>query len=543
MRGGLGLGVVVALAAAACTSAQPAPPSSEPAARAEKQDLRVAVGGDPFLGGTPPAPDLGLAGDALNPGIFETLTTVTPSFGLRAGLAVRWEAESATRWRFELRPGVRFHDGTPMTAAAVVETLRAVVAGFESSESGNVPRRQWLPRGLAPESATADGEHVVRVELTEANLRLAEQLANPSMAVMAPGTRAGDGTRPDQTPTGTGPFRFDSYVPDTELRVSANDDYWEGPPQLTSITFRFGPEEDASRLLATGEVDLVGQIPSSVLAKVSGRTERAVASSPARAVYLLFNRGGVGEWSTLRDDDLRRALALALDRPRLGRAGWPDHAEPNDSLIPSAVLNEAGEEVVPLGHDPLGASALLDRAGWSLGADGVRSRDGAPLTLSLLTREPDLVPMAVVEAMRAQLAEVGVTLEVGPAEPEGPPPLQLVNAATFDLFLDVVPQDDANPCALCRYFSIRPGGQLAVAGVAGAGPQGDALFDQVHRAPSLDAARRVAAELMSVVVADEVVALPLVALGNPWLVSSRVQGFDPAELAGSQRWESVYLTG
>ncbi len=534
--------VALALVSVACSDGDSMSSAAEAFPRAEQQDLRVAVGEDPFLRGTPPTPNLGLMTDALNPGIFETLTRLTPSFGLTGGLAQRWEAETPTRWRFELRQDVRFHDGMPLTAEAVVDTLQGVAAGFVNSELENVARRQSLPRGLGPESARAEGEHVVLVDLGEPNLRLAEQLANPSMAVVAPGTTAGNGSDPAQTPTGTGPFRFDSYTPGGELRVVANDDYWDGRAQLTSITFRFGPEDDASRLLATRQVELVGLITPSALAKVSGRTERAVASPPARAVFLLLNRGGVGEWATLQEDVLRRALALALDRQAVAEAGWPDYGEPNDTLIPSVVLNDAADAVSPLEHDPDGARQVLEEAGWIPGPDGVRIRDGQRLSLSFLVRDAGVVPAPAVESVRAQLAEVGVELEVDERQPGDPSPLQQVNAATFDLFLDIRPQDDANPCALCRFFSIRPGGQLTVSGVVGAGPEGDALFDQVHQAPSLDSARRVAAELMSVVVADEVVALPLASLANPWLVSSRVQGFEPAGLAGAQRWDSVFLS-
>ncbi len=136
-------------------------------------------GRGPVPAGQPPTPNLGLLVDGPQPGIFETLTRLTPAFGLTAGLATRWQAETPSRWRFELRPDVRFQDGTPLTSAAVVEALRNVAAGLADFEIENVARRQSLPRGLTTESASADGEHVVVVDLAEANLRLAEQLANP----------------------------------------------------------------------------------------------------------------------------------------------------------------------------------------------------------------------------------------------------------------------------------------------------------------------------------------------------------------------------
>lgn len=533
----------LAVVASSCQSDSRQPEAAVPP-RAESQDLRVAVGEDPFLRGTPPTPDLGLRSDDLAPGIFETLTSLTPTFGLTPGLAVRWEAETPSRWRFELRQDVRFHDGSPLTAEAVVATLQAVAGGFVNSELENVARRQSRPRGLEPDSARAEGEGVVIVSLSEANLRLPEQLANPRMAVQALGTRAGDGATPATTPTGTGPFRFVSYDPGSTLRVAANDDHWSGPPDLRSITFVFGPDEDASRLLAARQVDLVGLVPPGDLAEVSGRTDRVVESRPARSIFVLMNRGGVGEWALLRDDDLRRAVTMALDPEVVAETGWPDHGEPNHTLIPPVVLDAAAERVDPPGHDLAGAQALLGDAGWIAGPDGIRVKDGHRLTLTLLIRNRDLAGEPVVEAIGDQLAQAGIALELAAPDVDDPSGSALgrVNAATFDLFLDVRPQYDANPCALCRLFSIRPGGDLTVSGVVRPGPEVDSLFDEVYVAPSLAAARRVAARLMQVVITEEVVAVPLATLTSPWLVSPRVHGFQPAPLPGAQQWAAVWLS-
>ena len=536
--------MVAALALVAVSCQSNGQPEAAPLPRAEHQHLRVAVGEDPFLRGTPSTPNLGLRTDDLDPGIFETLTTLTPQLGSAPGLALRWEAESPSRWRFELREGVRFHDGTPLTAEAVVQTLQRGAGGFVNSELENVARRQSRPRGLEPDSAVAEGEDVVVVSLSEPNLRLPEQLADPQMGVQAIGTQAGEGSSPATTPTGTGPFRFASYEPGTALRVTANEEHWNGPPELSSISFVFGADQDASVLLATRDVDLVGLIPARYLATVSGRTDRLLESSPARSTFLLLNRGGIGEWDTLQEDAVRRAVAITLDREAVAETAWPDSGEPNDTLIPPLVLDMEAEQVDPPDHDVAEANTLLDVAGWAPGSDGVRTRDGDRLSLSLLVRNRELPAEPVFEMMAEQLAEVGIALErlESDAGEDNTSPLDRVNAATFDLFLDVRSQDDANPCALCRFFSIRPGGELTVSGVVGGGDEVDALFDQAYSAPSLGAARRAAAQLMQAVIADEVVAIPLASLTNPWLVSSRVQGFQPAPVAGAQQWSSVWLS-
>jgi hypothetical protein len=202
----------------------------------------------------------------------------------------------------------------------------------------------------------------------------------------------------------------------------------------------------------------------------------------------------------LKEDAVRRAVARAIVNQAVTEAAWPDHGEASATLVPPLVLGPAAEGVPSPHHDLGGAQELLDRAGWLPGPGGVRARDGRPLTLSLLTSRPDEAARAM-EAVGEQLARVGIGVEVIDGGPDPRAALARVNEAAFDLFLDIRPQDDANPCALCRFFSIRPGGQLSVAGAVGGGEQADLLFDRAFAALSLDSARRHAAELMHLVTA------------------------------------------
>ena len=520
---------ILLLAAASCSSGSEAHPvPSTPRSRA--QDLTVAVGEDPFL----PSPHggsraVGLRSNGPNPGIYETLTRVTPTFGVGPGLAEGWERLSPTRWRFALRDDVTFHDGSPFEAGAVIDTLDAVA------------RRENPPRGLEPGGVTAVDEHTVDVTLSSPNSRLPEQLADASIAIRARGTAGAARNGTAGTPPGTGPFRLGSYSPGRYLEVVAFDRYWDGPPQLDSITFLFGSPEEARRRFANGEVLALGpDVTSTAPAQGSGPHHR-VTSPSARAVYLLLNVGGTGEWSTLRDSRVRRAVAHAVDRRALVGHVWDEDGQPNDTLIPPDILQAAAGGVAAPAHDLAAARRLLDDAGWEQTVDGARQRGGRPLEVALVLAPPaELGDVAAVLA--EQLWKVGVRVmlpDVGdtPAERFG-----RVNQGTFDLFLDARSQTDANPCALCRFFSIRPGGQLTVSGTVGAGDAADDLFEAAYTARSTDSARRWAAELMAVVVEDEVVAVPLIALPDVWLLSPRVQGFEPAPTRGGQRWDHVWLT-
>ncbi len=523
--------LLTALVATGCSSgADTAATDNEPAEpRAGVQDLRVAVGEDPFLAGNPPSLDIGIRTNGPNPGIFETLTRLSGTYGIESALAERWESPSPRVWRFFLRTNVTFHNGSPLNAEAVVSSLETIAA------------RQTRPRGLDPGTAKATAEHAVEINLTADNTRLPEQLANPTMAIIASGTRPGAGESPETTPTGTGPFSFLSYTKGTELKMKSNETYWDGAPELATLAFRFGPEKDASRLLATRQVEIAGMVAYANLASVSGRTDRNVQSRPGLAVYLLLNTGGIDQWTTLKDDNVRKAVAQTIDRAALTKDGWDGHGEDSDTLIPEIVLGaDAADRVRPLPLNRNEAKRLLDSAGWMPTlANGMRAKDGQPLVLNLLLSRPADQDRAG-QAIKAQLAEVGIGLEI--QDPGTDSPFTKVNNATFDLFLDVRAQDDANPCALCRFFTIRPGGQLAFSASVGGGQKVDDAYDRIFSAPSIDTARRTAADIMQVVTAERVTAVSIASLRTEWLISPRVRGFDPAVLTGNQRWDGVFLT-
>ncbi|MGH3847665.1 MAG: ABC transporter substrate-binding protein, partial [Pseudonocardiaceae bacterium] len=184
--------------------------ASPDASRSPNQDLRVAVGPDPFLQGNPPNLNMGLVSNGPNPGIFETLTNLTDQYGLQPGLAIRWESPSPQKWMFFLRPSVMFQNGEPFNAQAVVGTLETIA------------KRQTRPRGLDPGTSKVVANDEVEVDLTTPNGRLPEQLASPTMGIVAPGTVAGGGgSDPAMIPTGTGPFQFVSYQPGVNLMLKA----------------------------------------------------------------------------------------------------------------------------------------------------------------------------------------------------------------------------------------------------------------------------------------------------------------------------------
>ena len=120
----------------------------------------MAVGEDPFNAGSPPANDIGIRANGPNPGIFEPLARLSPTYGVEAALALRWESPNPKVWRFFLRRDVAFHNGAPFNA-------EAVVGNFET-----FARRQTRPRGRDPGTAKANADDTVEINLTVDNARL-----------------------------------------------------------------------------------------------------------------------------------------------------------------------------------------------------------------------------------------------------------------------------------------------------------------------------------------------------------------------------------
>ena len=324
--------------------------------------------------------------------------------------------------------------------------------------------------------------------------------------------------------------------------MKLNDKYWDANrlPELKTLTFRFSPERDASRLLATRQVEIAGMVAYANLASVSGRTDRNVQSRPGQAVYLLLNSEGSGEWTTLKDENVRKAIAQTIDRNEVTKSAWDGHGEDSDTLIPEIVLGtEAADRVRPLPLNRNEAKKILDGAGWvPTLANGMRAKDGKPLVLNLLLSRPSDQSKAG-ETIKTQLAEVGIGVQIQDPAPETPG--ARINNATFDMYLDVRPQDDANPCALCRLFTYTTGQQVTSTSNAG-GQKANELYERVFSSPSIDTARRTAADIMQVVTAERFTAVSIASLRTEWLISPRVRGFDPAVLTGDQRWNAVFLT-
>lgn len=271
--------------------------------------------------------------------VFEPLVALDDRGLAQAALAISWQPSHANRqWRFRLRPGVKFHDGTPLTPEIVAASLR-------------ISNPSWKVMADA-ESLTIDCESPDPEMLAELALPR-NTIANRS---------------PGAPPTGTGPFRLANWQSGKELTFAANDDYWNRRPFVDSIEIEMGKSfRDQLIELQSGKADVVEVAPEQAQ-RVAIDRQRLYSSLPIELMALVFTRGAQSE----DDQLLRQALSLSIDRDSMGSVLLQGAAHPAGSVLPNWTTGYAF--VFPSQSDLPQARRDRDQAHanptWTLGYDG-----------------------------------------------------------------------------------------------------------------------------------------------------------------------------
>jgi len=513
------LGVLgTALVFASCERAERSD-SSAAAERAKAQQLVVAAGEDEFglrLNKT----RLGMY--PLNASICEPLVRLTRDFQVEPWLATGWEYRGDNTYRFTLRRGVTFQDGRPLDAASVKFTLDlGVKTGTQYSF-------------LSSASVRVIDDSTLDIQPSLPNLRLPEQMVHPTYDVVA------EGSDPAVRPLCTGPFRFDEYVPQNHLTAVRNDRYWGRVAGLRALTFRFMPDGNARALaLRSGEVDLVLDVSRSMIAGLKKIPGLRIVTAPPGAVILIYTViHGPAPYTTLADRAVRRALAMAIDREQLVKRVLEGYATTIATVNPPNALGRYATRVRGIAHDPRGAAALLDSAGWHLGAGGVRMKNGKPLTLTMIIQSGSIEP-EIAQYVQAQLAQVAIEVRIEQLDAAAFE--SRINAGTFDFDIEIPNQNDANPAFLLalRWYSksnVRSAHFLAP------GAPFDTLVTRALATPDHEEAQRNAAQAMHLLVDEEAAAIPLAGIYRIYAMSERVHGFDPNPSRANQWWNTVWLS-
>ena len=354
---------------------------------------RVASLVAPFeIKGTDPT----LSGDIfLKMAVVETLVNADAAGQPLPGLATGWTvSEDGLRWRFTLRPDVKFHDGSALTADSVVNALAVA-----RSKPGLLDKAPIV-------ALHAAGREVVIV-LSEPFTPLLSMLAENRAQILAPASY--DAQHKVVQVIGSGPYRLTALQPPQKLTVARFPDYWGAKPAIEQASYMaVGRAETRALLAGSGSADMVLNLdPASRTRLKNDAKIQLLSVSIPRSVLLKVNAGH----PLLSDVRARQALSLAIDREGIARAilRYPAAA---DQLFPPSVAQWHNAALAPLSYDPGRARELLSALGWQPGPDGVLQRDGRPFSLTLTTY-PDRPELPLIAAaIQQQLREIGVAVAI-----------------------------------------------------------------------------------------------------------------------------------
>lgn len=341
-----------------------------PLAHAE-QDITIAVG-------TPPtsldphfhafAPNV-----ALSEHIFEPLVKLDADSKPVSALAESWKLVDNLNWEIKLRHGVRFHDGSELSADDVLWSLER-----PSTIVGSPGSFTMFTRSI--ERATKIDAHTIRIT-TRTPYPL---LVNDLSAIFIVSRRSAEGVKSEEFATGkglvgTGPFKFVRFLRNDRIQFERNPDYWGNKPAWDKATIRF-ISNNATRMAAllSGDVQAIEDVPTadvsklrdnanfSLFSKVSHRLIYVFVDTRDKTMYVTDANGKVYEHNPLKDARVRNALSMAIDRQAIRSQIMEGMSSPTNNLVPESFLGY-NPAIKTMKYDPAAAKALLAQAGYPSG--------------------------------------------------------------------------------------------------------------------------------------------------------------------------------
>jgi peptide/nickel transport system substrate-binding protein len=324
--------------------------------------------------------------------IAEYLIWVDPGGKLRPVLAEKWSADATAKtWTFSIRPNVVFNDGTPLTAADVVASIKRLAD--PKSESAALSSFSGL---LSPDNIEARDDHTVVFHLDApfADFPYFVSSANYNTLIVPKGY-AGN---LQKVPVGTGPFTLSALAPKQSATFVKNPKYWaQGLPHLDGVKVGFFGDTQAQILaLQGGEYDAMLLTAPQLAAPLTAGGKFDLLQTPAAGWYELHMRTDQDPW---KDKRVRQAVAYAIDRPALLQTLYQGKGElaADHVFAPSMAIHP---DVPGRQQDLAKAKALLAAAG-----------KGNGFSVTLTTENSEIVPNLAV-LFKNDLKKIGIDVTI-----------------------------------------------------------------------------------------------------------------------------------
>jgi peptide/nickel transport system substrate-binding protein len=521
----------LALLTTACGTAQSQEPTdgdpSQPGTATSSPDDGPPQGGT-FVGVVPGDPQAGSRTWSTDANTFFTWTPIYSSLvytdssrTAHPDLAERWEvSDDETVYTFFLRENATFHDGEPVTSEDVRYTIEEVALQYQSQAG---PILQNI------DSIETPDEHTITFTLKEPSAVFILGLAHQFMGILPKHLYEGTDPRENplnETPIGSGPFKFEEWVKGDHITLVRNEDYFlEGQPYLDRVIFRIIPDAGARTIaFQNGDIDF---LPGQFVAR-----EQAGELSDVEGVQVDDSHGPPGQellfFNTrkepLSDVAVRHAIAMAIDQQAVvDRAFFGVGAKPSTSHI-EADLGEVHNPDVSLPtYDVEAANAALDEAGYPADSNGTR------FALNIAYNPGNDSDRRTAELVRDMLGDVGIEVEATPFDLAALADEVWAEESDYDLFTGSVTSNNDVELGKSRHYISSTIGRSFGNGSKYANEEVDRLFDEGAGTTDVETRAEAYWEVQEILVQD-LPTFPIVDYNNVDFHRPEIGGFGDTPL-------------
>ncbi len=308
---------------------------------------------------------------------YEGLTRYTKTFEVEPALATSWQSITPTQWRFNLRKGVKFHDGSPFTADDVVFSFDRIrqPQGTNQSYVAGVKEVKKIDDNTV--DFILDGPNPVLLRLLSDFRIMSKAWCIKNKSENIQNYKAREETYASRHANGTGPYIIESWEPDKRVVMKANPNWWDKIQGNVTEVYYLPIKSDATRVAAllSGDVDLVTDLPTQDVQRLRSDPKlKVMDGAENRTIFIALdqfspelkysNVKGKNPWKDIR---VRKALNLAVDREAIKRITMRGLSIPAGIMVPPGVNGNTPEidKVAPV--DLEGAKKLLAEAGYPNG--------------------------------------------------------------------------------------------------------------------------------------------------------------------------------
>ena len=364
---------------------------SEEEISSDDEDSHIDIALFTYIEGMDPATDW-CGWNLTRCGVGETLVTVNEDMEIVGQLADEWEQVDDVTYRFHIRQGVQFSNGTELTAEIVKDSIqRALDNNTRASD-------------LKIESIEVEDEYVI-FTTTEPYSAFVAQLTEP-MTVIVDTTV--DTSNYDEYPICTGPYIIEEYVSEEKIELVANENYWDGAPSIKSITVKNIDDDTKVDGILSGDLDLAQGPSATSLSRVEDNDEvEIITVTGTRENDFELN---CREDNPLSDVNLRLALSYSVDREVIAEIAGEGYASELTTAFPSSVGYDS-DSVNGQSYDLDLALEYLEAAGYSdEDGNGYVEKDGEELVLTISLSSSSNT--AISEALQDMWGEIGIHIEL-----------------------------------------------------------------------------------------------------------------------------------